>query len=280
MSFWTCLSSACSERTLSGSGSFLINIQSTRCMLKLQICRWSRRCSCHKSQPILLKVFLLHLFEPDYQLLLLLSSCLYISGSFLCSFPENNASIPSSESLMLCSLSALPTALSHSSSVPLQSTPPIEEASGHICSTKSKQWPVFPVSEQLPPVSIGICVLWHAKTISALSPCGPTQSWAATAGPCVPLFTNCRRSGCVYPPSLSSSVSMVPSSSLHIRQSPGSAARRTSSRACSFYPNWKQEPQAAAPAASKALCLLLPADLVTTLSKLHCKQQDPFPLAH
>lgn len=54
----------------------------------------------------------------------LITSCccsilaVYRSCSCLCSFPENNASIPYSNSLMLCSLPALPTALLPSSSVP------------------------------------------------------------------------------------------------------------------------------------------------------------------
>lgn len=125
-----------------------------------------------------------------------------------------------SNSLMLCSFSALPDALSSSSSVPWSEHTPHRRGPRPYLQPEI-QTGARTFFEQSASVSTGTCALWHSKTIPALSPCGSAQSWAAMAGPCVPLLNNCSHSGCVYPLSLSSSVQpMAANSSLHMRQSP------------------------------------------------------------
>lgn len=109
---------------------------------------------------------------------------------------------------------------------------------------KSKQWPVFSVSEQSASVSTGTCALWHTKTITALSPLvlhSPEQQWQAPV--CISSLTAVTVAVSIHHPSALVFQSMVPSSSLHMRQSPGELVAEPAVSIQTESSNHKQQPQ-------------------------------------
>lgn len=143
---------------------------------------------------------------------------------------------------------------------------------------KSKQWPVFSVSEQSASVSTGTCALWHTKTITALSPLvlhSPEQQWQTAV--CISSLTAVTVGVSIHYPSALVFQSMVPSSSLHMRQSPGELVAEPAVSIQTESSNHKQQPQQ--PLRHSAQ----PCQLTSTLSPCshsytaHSMTHSPFP---